>query len=395
MKKPRHYWKLGMLAVAVFAITSCGGGGGTSTSKPKVTYSDNVAAGTVANYTNADWLFQNYLGDYGVPEQLKPQFLPAMKMLANGFDLQLKTGQDVKGNIEQVHSMFLLYLASGEATKFFTQVQNSVSDPIVPTTKDPNESPANPNFIEPVISDEDRKAIAEAKQRDENERLEIQRIAKEYGLPYHIDETPEQWFIYSPSMKGGGKAGAGGRGTSGGKNHGDIRSWGWRPGDMVWVNGTGSIPGVPGHNAITWAEGANVLLIDANTDKGVSLAGNLEDWFERYTEVRALTPKLSWSTQEYNCYALYGAAYGCRQDSWQRINAWQYADRHRGYPYNWNFTNPRDTSKFYCSSLLWNAYDNVGFNLIRPWVLGSYGMITPARIRDSDAVTTFKISIKS
>lgn len=384
------------LAMAVLA--SCGGGGSGS-GAPKVTYSDNVAAGTVANYTDANWLFQNYLGDYGVPEPLKPQFLPALKMLANGFDLQLKTGQDVKGNIEQVHSMFLQYLAFGDATKFFTQVQNTGATAAgQQTTKVESEIPANPDFVEPVLSDDDKTAIAAAKARDAVEKAEIARIAREYQLPYNIEETPEQWFIYSPTMKGGGKGGgssSGGGGGSAPKGHGDVRSWGWRRGDMVWVNGTGSIPGVPGHNAIIWAEGREVYLIDANTDVGTSYASDVQAWADRYTEVRALTPRLNWSEGEYNCYYTYSSIYGCRADSWQRINAWWFTEARRGSPYNWNFANPRATDKFYCSSLLWNAYNSVGFNVIWPWALGAYGIVTPNQIRDSSAVVTFKVSTKS
>lgn len=382
---------LHIAAITSITVVGCGG---KDDDLPKVTYSDRVAAGTVENYTNVDWLFQNYFGDYGVPVQLKPQFLPALKLLANGFDLQLKTGKDVKGNIEQVHSMFLQYQASGEAGKFFAQLQGGVASGVVPELSQTGVAD-NPNFVEPVISDSDKAAIAAAKQRDEVERAEIQRIAREYGLPYRIDEIPEQWFIYSPTMKGGGKGGGGGGGDDGGsvlRTHLNILRWGWRRGDMVWVNGEGSIPGVPGHNAIIFGEGTEVYLIDSNTDKGVAYQRDLQAWFDRYSEVRALTPRLNWDSGEYWCYYWYGGSYGCGKDSWQRANAWWYADARQGYAYNWNFTNPRDTTKFYCSSLLWNAYNSVGYNVIAPWVLGAYGIITPNLIRDSGAVVTFKVS---
>jgi hypothetical protein len=151
---------------------------------------------------------------------------------------------------------------------------------------------------------------------------------------------------------------------------------------------------VPGHNAIVWGEGRDVLLIDANTDVGVSMTRDLQGWFERYTEVRAMTPRLNWDEGEYYCYMNYGGAYGCARDSWQRVNAWAYAHDRQGYPYNWNFTNPRDPSSFYCSSLLWNAYASVGFNILSPYVLGSNGLVTPNLIRDSKSLVTFKVSTK-
>jgi hypothetical protein len=56
-------------------LSACGGNSPGS----KVEYSDKVAAGTVADYTNANWLYQNYFGDYGLPEEVKPNFLPACK----------------------------------------------------------------------------------------------------------------------------------------------------------------------------------------------------------------------------------------------------------------------------------------------------------------------------
>lgn len=394
MSKLLAFSKAAVLIANILAVASCGGGaGGGGGDPPKITYSDKVAAGTIANYTDANWLFQNYFGEYGVPDQIKPQFMPALKLLANGFDLQLKRGQDVKGNIEQIHSMFLQYQSSGNATKFFSQLQDSSAGTIASDTAQVDAT-VNPNFVEPVISDEDKAAIAAAKQRDAAERVEIQRIAQQYGLPYRIDSIPEQWFIYSPTMKGGGKGGGGGGIGNPPKTHGRVTDWGWRRGDMAWVNGAGSIPGVPGHNAILWGEGSEVYLIDSNTDVGVSVARDLQKWFERYTEVRALTPRLNWSLEEFNCYLQYGGAYGCAKDSWQRINAWWYAHERQGYPYNWNFTNPRDTSQFYCTSLLWNAYNHVGYNVIAPSALGYYTVLTPSMIRDSGAVRTFKISTK-
>lgn len=195
--------------VSIFLMAGCDGGPSSAGSRSsKIEYSDKVAAGTVADYTNADWLYQNYFGDYGLPEEVKPSFLPALQMLANGFVMQLKTGQDVKKNIEQVHSMFLHYVASGEAAKFFAQVHSNIQNKEIKITKQV-EVINNPNFIEPLISDEDRRAIEEAKQRDLEQELEIKKLAEQYELPYKLTQYKEQWFIYSPAMKGSGKIGGG------------------------------------------------------------------------------------------------------------------------------------------------------------------------------------------
>jgi hypothetical protein len=308
--------------------------------------------------------------------------------------MQIKTDQDVKSNIEQVHSLFLQYAASGQATAFFAQVQDQEQNAQISLTKQV-EAQNSENFQEPIISEEDKKEIEEAKNRDIDEELKIKELAEKYQLPYKINDYKEQWFIYSPTMKGGGKGGGprGGGSSSAPKSHKNVYGWGWRRGDVVWVNGQGSITGVPGHNAIIWGEGTEVYLNDANTDVGVARRDNVQAWMDKYTEVRALTPRLNWSHEEYNCYNNYGPAYDkCTADSWKRINAWWYTQNRIGYSYNWNFTNPRDTSKFYCSSLIWNAYNSVGYNVIAPWSLGSYGMITPSRLRDSSALITFKVS---
>jgi Permuted papain-like amidase enzyme, YaeF/YiiX, C92 family len=383
------------LSLITCGIIAACGGGGAGVEQVKVTYSDKVALGTIANYTDANWLYQNYLGDYGLPTELKPSFLPAMQMLANGFVLQLKEGRDVKANIEQVHSMFLQYAASGQAASFFAQTQADVANQTTAITTKSVTPSENINFVEPAISDEDKIAITEGKERDKLALEEIKATALRYNLPYKIDQHEEQWFIYSPTMKGGGKGGAitPPPASSVKKTHSNVKGWGWRRGDVVWVNGAGSITGVPGHNALAWGDGATASFVDANTDVGVSQHQDVDKWANRYTEVRALTPKLNWDWGEYNCYFYYGGAYGCRPDSYQRASAWGYASQRLGTPYNWNFMNPRDTTKFYCSSIVWNAYNHAKFNVIAPWELGSYGMITPQMLKDSRVMTTFKTSL--
>jgi len=388
-----HFKKktISFLLASTMLISACGGDSPGS----KVEYSDKVAQGTVADYANANWLYQNYFGDYGLPEELKPSFLPALQMLANGFVMQLKTGQDVKKNIEQVNSMFLSYASSGEAAKFFAQVQTDISkNSDIQVTKK-TDVYQNTKFVEPVISEEDKISIELAKQRDSAEELEIQKLAELYQLPYKISEQKEQWFIYSPTMKGGGKGGGtngGGGSSSKPKSHQNINGWGWRPGDVVYVNGEGSISGVPGHVAIVDLKKGRLDLIDANIGVGVSMSYNVQDWMDKYSEVRALSPRLNWSQPEYDCFNSNPFS-SCKPDSYIRQGAFWSAHSEIGKQYNGNVFNPRDTSKFYCTSLIWNAYNYYEYNIIAPWTLGLYGVILPSQIRDSSALTTFKVSV--
>lgn len=340
-----------------------------------------------------------------------------LKLLANGFDYQLKTGQDVKKNIEQVHSMFLLFQASGEADKFVAKMLAAEDERPIEEPGDSsgntgvgaNDLPGsyppgfqadaipntNPDFVEPYISEQDRTEIAAAKERDAQERAQILQTAKELNLPYTIEALSQQWIIYSSAMKGGkGGGGGGGGGTNPPTTgHKPVGSWGFRRGDVVWTNGTGSIAGVPGHVAILWGQGSEVYLNDANTDVGVSRAQDIQKWFDRYSEIRALTPKLNWDLNEFYCYTNGGI---CFRDSWARQNAWAWTNTwaNEKRPYNWNFINPQDLTSFYCTSLVWNAYKKVGYNAISPFLVAPGVIIYPQAIRDSYFFSTFKVSKK-
>ena len=113
--------KLFSLFFLMALMTGCSGSNraGDINVPPKVTYSESAGMGTVENYTNAEWLYKNYLQEYGLPEETKPMFMPAISMLANGFALQLKRGDDVKASIEHFHKQAMLFAASGDAASFF------------------------------------------------------------------------------------------------------------------------------------------------------------------------------------------------------------------------------------------------------------------------------------
>lgn len=51
----------------------------------------------------------------------------------------------------------------------------------------------------------------------------------------------------------------------------------------------------------------------------------------------------------------------------QRANAAYYAEAQRGKPYNWNWLWKYDTSRFYCSALVWRAYKQQGRELDPSW----------------------------
>lgn len=64
------YLRWAIILLVLTSVSACGGGGGKEEAQaPKIEYAQSVsvADGTLADYMNADWLYQNYLGEYSGP----------------------------------------------------------------------------------------------------------------------------------------------------------------------------------------------------------------------------------------------------------------------------------------------------------------------------------------
>lgn len=372
-------------------MTACGGGGGSVNQPPAlVTYSDEVGLGQVQNYMDAEWLYQNYLGSYGLPSEVKPAMMPAIQMLANGFALQFKRGDDVSSSIAHFHEQFTMFAASGQVAQFAqAMLEPPPAFPAPPI--DPVNPPANPlemaeNFGLPPMTEEAKQAVAEALARDAALRAEVLSIAKQYELPYTITGRDEQWFIYTPAMKGGGKGSSSNSPGASKKEHPDLGKWGWRMADVIWSNGELGT-GIPGHVGLVEKGYGFPSVTDANTP-GVVRHSDLNVWGSKYTEVRAYSPKLGWDWGTYDC--LSGSGWLCGpiylSDTYKRKAAFDYANLQVGKPYNWNFVNPWDTSKFYCSSLVWYSYLKGSYNLFPDY--SGLGIITPADLTANSSVVS-------
>lgn len=351
-----------LICTAMFPLLlllGCGSGGGSTGIPSKVSYSDTVGKGTVENYTNADWLYQNYLAEYGLPAEFKQSFMPALKMLANGFALQLnrndpKQGDDVKASVEHFHKQFLQFVASGEAAQFVKSMSDSPRQSIIPdiaslTAAEQEEQMKN--YVPPPMSDDAKQAVAAALAEDERVRAEVKKTADDYKLPYTIEGQDEQWFAYTPTMKGSGKGGGTAPATS--KRH-CIKSWNWREGDILWSNGQSGL-GIPEHVGIVDTTSSKIpRAIEANTPE-VVIFPDLDTWANRYTQIRGYTPNLNWNKSDVDYYnsnsGYFHPNFTYNWDSIRRVWAVTYANWAVGKPYG-NLLNPRDTSKFYCSSLL-------------------------------------------
>lgn len=396
MRKISKLFYLFLVVATGLGVTACGGGGGSVTQPPAlVTYSDKVGLGQVQNYMDADWLFQNYLGSYGLPSEVKPVMMPAIQMLANGFALQFKRGDDVTSNIAHFHEQFTMFAASGQMAQFAQSMSEPPPVLPAPVALPPMTEEAMKEAkmrVEAEMTEEAKKAVAESLAYHAALRAEVLSIAKQYELPYTISGRDEQWFIYTPAMKGGGK----GRGSApapapGVRQHPDLRNWNWRMGDVIWSNGE-SGTGIPGHVGLVSKGYGFPEIIDANTP-GVRRHNDMNFWGNKYTRVSAHNPfQLDWNWQIYDCLLNYGnGAWWCGLgNTFMRKSAVDYAKLQVGKPYNWNFTNPLDTRRFYCSSLVWVAYLLSGYNLTPNRVPG---IVLPSDVTvNSPVMTTFNSS---
>ncbi len=393
-----------VFSACLLGLAACSGSSSDASapSLNKITYDSVTGQGTLKDYMNADWLFQNYFGQYGIPESEKQTLKQPLQLLANGFMVQYKRGDDVKKNIEQVHQMFMAFMMSeqgremmldlkqGTARKNFAQAQAQEKQFKMQLQKalkngetvelPPEPEPGRKISDEPM-SDEQRAQLEADAKEDHEMELDLQAMYKAYELPYTIEGSAAQYVIVDPKQMGKGGGGKGGTPSSGGGGGSSdcgrfktcVSDFDWTTGDMIWSNG--SWYNVFGHVGVVLRQdninGRRIEITDASPDRGVYIWSGrnaVKDWANRYSEVRAYR----FSGWEYSlgdlqstvaCYHANGPfSSACNNYSYnginakRRVNAYYFAAAQKGRPYNYQFGYPYDTSKYYCSSLVWRAY---------------------------------------
>lgn len=371
---------LPVLAISLLALSACGGSEGDKTQMPaSVSYAEQRAGkGAIGDYMDAEWLFKNYFEEYGVPAEAKTKFLPTLKLLANGFAVKLRRGDDVKASIEQFHRVATTYATIGDGRALIRRLQDGGSDfeypPLVTSFGFTDQQIAQNTSMAVQsfsisLTEEEQAAVLATQQDDARTAEENQQKIASYGLPYPLPGAPVPYIFFEQVLKKSG-GGSGGGSPSG---HPDVRQWRWSPGDVFWADGlpvAGVIPpsgaiGV-GHVGLVDAYLEPQTVVDAHPDnpnEGVAIWRDMNAWAARYTEVRQYSPRLAWDRQQflYGNYAIQGSI---AAQSNIRVSALHYARAQVGKGYNQNFIDPWRTSQFYCSSLVWRSFWEAGFNIL-------------------------------
>ena len=342
--------KIGIsLAVAIaLNFSGCGDNNTQNENSPAVTYGgDTEGNNDLSRYTNADWLYQNYFGEYGLPNELKSMMLPELQMMANGFALQHAKGEDVQKSISQLNTAMNTLYYSGKLNLMVHSMQDEYQEGLY-NPSDTNQTSTNDENITREITAEAQANIQESIKREEQYKREQEELVKNYNLPYNLPNKATKTITYSSAMKGGG-----------GKNNptspneparplfSGLDNWSWWDADFFWVDGAGGI----GHMGF----------IDANDYGEDTVIDSMPgDGVQRHRGITRYMNKPSndgWTRVE----AWYYRGYG--EYAWERQNiiGWAYGKvGTTGYGLLVGKSNRNET---YCSGLIWQGFSNMGVNL--------------------------------
>ena len=361
--KKCHFIKnisLARLFFVTIFLYGCGGSGDSQTNNsPSVQYgSDSSGNNDLIRYTDADWLYQYYFGEYGLPNELQAMMMPELKILANGFALQHSLGEDVNKSISKFHSTMQMLYYSGEMHASMAQVKVDNEMGIYDV---PEEDLAQD--IDLTISDEAQRNIDKAEILEKEYIRQQEQLALVHNLPYALPDKRTKYIIYNGRLKY--------RNTRKKSNtsHKGLDRWNWWDADFIWVNGGGGF----GHMGIVNVINSEVRdVIDADPDVGI----------QRHRGITAWANEGGWS----RLVALRYTKWGPRD--WGRQKAVNYAINSIGIPYNWLFINKHHPNKAYCSQLIWQAFKSQGVNLDRNGGL----VVWPSDIRYHPSVRRFQSS---
>jgi len=344
------------MRVAIFfmlsiTIVSCGGG--SNLNQPQLEYgvTDLEGENDLVKYTNAEWLYQNYLGEYGLPDELKGMVMPQMMLLANGFALQHSQGKDVEAAISRFDSGMKAMYYSGKLGVMVNQTVDAYDSGVADLETSSEEDGVDENVTERIIDADAQINIIASDVINESFIKEQEQLVIDHNLPYSIPELDIKSLVISESMKGGASKVNIKNGIAvGQKTHQGIDAWAnWWEADFLWVDGAGGL----GHMGLVTNTSSSIKhVIDANTGPGVSRhRGGIDAWANngKYTVVEG------WY------YTPWGSGF------WRRDNVVRRASYLTSIPttYNYNFFNKKAINSSYCSQLIWQVYyeEGVGIDL--------------------------------
>ena len=306
---------------------------------------------TAQQLSDVDWLYQHYFGDV-TDYAPRLAYDTELKMFANGFALLSARGEDLAPS-------FAAFDQSYAAARERALQQKARADPPLVLRGPPP----------PVRALRDPASVELQRQ--------LLRIAEHYHLPYTLINTAQQWIFLGPEDDPAEP-------ILHPNTSGSNWSWAWQwatlgPGDVLWSNGA-SMGKFVGHVALVETPAvrkwSNPTLIDANW-VGVRRHDDLSRWGRDYTKVRAFTPRaLPWDgaiarTPYGDCKYPGNIERSCSDTrTMARFDITQFAASKIGKPYNYDFSNPQNGERLYCTSLIWQAYITRGYNIISPQIVG-------------------------
>ncbi len=328
-------------------MSGCGNSSTQNENNPLVEYGgDTEGNNDLSRYTNADWLYQNYFGEYGLPDELKLMMLPELQMMANGFALQHAKGEDVQNAISQLNTAMNVLYYSGQIGAMTQSMQEEYQDGVY-NTPEQNQTIAEDTNITRVISSQSQESIEVSIRREDQYKKEQEELVKDYNLPYPLPGKATKTITYSSAMKnGGGKNNPTSLDQLAKPQFSGIDNWNWWNADFFWTDGAAGI----GHMG----------LID-----------------ESYGEDTVIDSMPSVGVQRHRGVTKYMNEDG--NDGWTRIEGWYYrgwgsSDWKRNNVINWAYDKVGTTgygllvgksnrNETYCSGLIWQGFNNRGVNL--------------------------------
>ncbi len=393
-------------AISGMLLTGCTEDSGLSNNPdPTVEYKENVAGeNNLAKYTDADWLYQNYLGDYGLPDVLKDEMMTVLMMLANGFALQHSRGEDVEASISELHTAMQMMYHSGQLGSSVQQMLEQhntgaydLTADVIPTEAQIEEFLLNNPLI---LSEEAQKNVDESNRRHEIFLREQEQLVVDHNLPYALPDMPvkylivgqEQfWFWWKRNRNNNNKP------KPAKPKHKNIDSWNWGTADIIW---TDALRGI-GHMGMVDAEGRRKVVVDANNPGGVRHhTRGLDNWantggWSRIEGWRFVAWESSWFIdEEDDWYKAYN------RHRWNNRRAWSLEKYRRWYAmdYAYNKVGVTNYNVFvgknsnnpatYCSLLVWSAYNEIGIDIDR----NRGSIVWPFDITNHRFITKFKSS---
>jgi len=336
-------------------------GGGTDSTLPTVSYTeDQEVSSDMKNFMNADWLYEQYFGEYGLPDEFKPMVIDEVKRIANGFALSFAQNRDVDTEIAEFQSTMKLLQMSGQ----FNQMVTSLEQELYNRTYDINTSSRvaaehNKSVLTDVVNENTQSEWDEHVANhpeileDHQGKYEAEQIAmvKQYNLPYPLEGKYPKYIHLGNNMKNW--FGKPIKPTKPKPQHtSKISTWHFEPGMFLYKSaGVGHVAMILKYQNCRVGRSyyAGYMLVEALPETGVWGLTNaeLESWQNRYNKV------MSYAYRDSNNFD--GGASSIPHSV--RMEIAQCAENQIGKSYNWNFFDARDPESTYCSQLIWGCYN--------------------------------------